>query len=630
MSKPKLAIIWLALGAFAMLLSACSLSASRNDNSQETLPAQNSGVVPIDPILIIDDNAATTEEAQIQPTSTPRPTSTPANTTSGGTSGSTSGSTSGGTTTCVIRTDWQIYTVVSGDTLSSIARRVNSTVNQLASANCISDPSRISVGQALRVPAQPIPPTQPASQNQQVGRIFANLLLPVNGSVNVLPANQTVRLEWLEASFVGLSSVEFVYVPRGTTQTISLGVDSYLADGAVLNWYVPVNIDGRIVARSQINTGGIRYSFDFLAVSQTGDTPLSIGFVTISPANTSNGVDYTFTEGTTITMSWTQLPVANVSRVEFYMAIASAGRPAPTLVGTDTNMADGVSTRLTLTNRSGGAVTAIAYKTNGTTVTTAQSVAVFVVPNREVTQGGVVSIYPTPRSENGVAILVEGSQVTLSWQDMPNIGVSQVEFVYLAGGGNTNPQSIGNDSNVADGIAVPWTVPVGASGRITASGRVPGQTPIAAVTLYEYFFNTVPNTGNGGGTTTSVQGAYQPFETGLMLWRSNPDGIYSLQNNGFVNYFSGSVYQAYPENPITDTPPANRFNPVQGFGRIWGNVQTERDALGWATAQEQGYTMSITRYEGTGGPAGDGYMVVTLPDGRRVTIRDGGTWSFSN
>lgn len=629
MSKPKFAIIWLALGAFAMLLSACSLSASRNENSQETLPSQNSGVVPVDPILIIDNNAATTEEAQIQPTSTPRPTSTPINTTSGGTNGNTTGSTSGGTTACVIRTDWQIYTVVSGDTLSSIARRANSTVNQLASANCISDPSRISVGQSLRVPAQPIPPTQAPSQNQQVGRIYTNIQLPVNGSVNVLPANQTVRLEWLEASFVGLSSVEFVYVPRGTTQIISIGVDNYLADGAVLNWYVPTNIDGRIVARSQINTGGIRYSFDFLAVSQTADTPLSIGFVTISPANTSNGVDYTFSEGATIRLLWTQLPVANVTRVEFYMAIASAARPAPTLVGTDTNMSDGVSASVTLTARSGGVVTAIAYKTNGTTVTTAQSVTVFVVPNQDVTFGGNVSVYPAPRSENGVALLVEGSQVTLSWQNMPNVGVTWVEFTYMAGGGNTSAQTIGIDSNLADGIAVPWTVPAGASGRIVASGRVPGQTPVGAVSN-DYFFNTVPNTDTGGGTTTTVQGAYQPFETGLMLWRSNPDGIYSLQNNGFVNYFSGAVYQAYPENPITDAPPPNRFSPVQGFGRVWGNVQTERDALGWATAQEQGYTMSITRYEGTGGPAGDGYMIVTLPDGRHVTIRDSGTWSFTN
>ena len=620
MSINRTAII---LVVFALLLSACSLSSSRqNDDNQEPIPGQNVNILPDDPILIIDNNDAT-EEAQIQPTSTPRPTSTPINTISNGNTNG--GNTNGGTTTCAIRTDWQIYTIASGDTLSSIARRVNSTVNQLANANCISDPSRITVGQSLRVPVQPVPPTQPANQNQQVGRIFADLLLPVNGSVNVLPANRTVRLEWLEASFIGLSSVEFVYVPRGTTQTISLGVDNYLADGAVLNWIVPLNIDGRIVARSQINTGGIRYSFDFLAVSQTEGTPLSIGFVTISPANTTNGTEYTFNEGQTITMFWTHLPVANVSRVEFYMAIASAGRPAPTLVGTDTNMADGVSASVTLTARSGGAVTAIAYKTNGTTVITERASTIYVTPTG-TTRGGNVSVYPAPRSENGVALLVEGSQVTLSWQNMPNIGILQVEFVYTPDGNTGNPQSLGFDNNLADGIAVNWTVPVGARGRIRATGRVPGQTHSGADSN-DYLFNTV--TGNSGGTTTTVEGAYQSFENGFMLWRSDPDGIYSLQSNGFVNYFSGSVYRALPENPVTEVPPPNRFKPVQGFGRVWGNNATERTALGWALAQEQGYTMTITRFEGSGGPTGGGYMIVTLPDGRRVTIRDNGSWEFT-
>lgn len=46
----------------------------------------------------------------------------------------------------------QTYTVVAGDTLSGIAERFGTTVEAIASLNGITDPSRISVGQVLRIP----------------------------------------------------------------------------------------------------------------------------------------------------------------------------------------------------------------------------------------------------------------------------------------------------------------------------------------------------------------------------------------------------------------------------------------------------------------------------------------------
>ena len=50
------------------------------------------------------------------------------------------------------RSDWDIYTIDIGDTFFSIARRYDLSVDQLAEANCIADPSRILAGQPLRVP----------------------------------------------------------------------------------------------------------------------------------------------------------------------------------------------------------------------------------------------------------------------------------------------------------------------------------------------------------------------------------------------------------------------------------------------------------------------------------------------
>ena len=58
------------------------------------------------------------------------------------------------------------YKVRSGDTLSAIAKRENTTVDALVKANKIKDPDRINVGQVLRIPdgfdAKPTKPTKPA------------------------------------------------------------------------------------------------------------------------------------------------------------------------------------------------------------------------------------------------------------------------------------------------------------------------------------------------------------------------------------------------------------------------------------------------------------------------------------
>ncbi|MCL4239217.1 MAG: LysM peptidoglycan-binding domain-containing protein [Anaerolineae bacterium] len=55
------------------------------------------------------------------------------------------------------------YTVVRGDTLSTIATRFNTTVAALAQLNSILNPNLIYAGQVLRVPGAPVPvPTQPA------------------------------------------------------------------------------------------------------------------------------------------------------------------------------------------------------------------------------------------------------------------------------------------------------------------------------------------------------------------------------------------------------------------------------------------------------------------------------------
>lgn len=56
-------------------------------------------------------------------------------------------------TPCQVRTEWPSYTVQPGDTLFQIAQRSKTSAEALATANCLSSPNHIVVGQRLRVPA---------------------------------------------------------------------------------------------------------------------------------------------------------------------------------------------------------------------------------------------------------------------------------------------------------------------------------------------------------------------------------------------------------------------------------------------------------------------------------------------
>lgn len=53
----------------------------------------------------------------------------------------------------------ETYTVVQGDNLWNLARKYGTTVNDLAAANNIADPSKLSIGEQLWVPAAPAAPS---------------------------------------------------------------------------------------------------------------------------------------------------------------------------------------------------------------------------------------------------------------------------------------------------------------------------------------------------------------------------------------------------------------------------------------------------------------------------------------
>lgn len=121
--------------------------------------------------------------------------------------------------------------------------------------------------------------------------------------------------------------------------------------------------------------------------------------------------------------------------------------------------------------------------------------------------------------------------------------------------------------------------------------------------------------------TYDVYMAYQTYDNGFMVWRSDTGAIYAFYNNTGLRYVSLPSYGNLPDNPVTDATPPNHIRPIRGFGKVWGNFADIRTALGWATSAEQGYTSNVSIVPNTN------QTTFTLPDGARVLISDR-IWSF--
>ncbi|MBN1285264.1 MAG: hypothetical protein JXB47_07695 [Anaerolineae bacterium] len=155
------------------------------------------------------------------------------------------------------------------------------------------------------------------------------------------------------------------------------------------------------------------------------------------------------------------------------------------------------------------------------------------------------------------------------------------------------------------------------------SARGPGaRVDVPVVCQGEFFF--AGGTGCPAGPVTEVAGAYQAFETGHMLWRSDTGQVYVHYSNGTAAYYSQSDLDAMADNPVADAAPPGQYKPINAFGRVWGNSAEVKVRLGWAVTPEQGYTMQIqTALQAA--PAAHDYL--TLPDGQIIGT-GAGQWEF--
>lgn len=104
------------------------------------------------------------------------------------------------------------------------------------------------------------------------------------------------------------------------------------------------------------------------------------------------------------------------------------------------------------------------------------------------------------------------------------------------------------------------------------------------------------------GAEAIVWAAWQPFQRGSMLWRSDNDQAYVFLPAG--QWFP--IQDRWDGGASVDrgAPPPGLFIPERGFGYVWSRSDDLFNSLGWATDREKGFCAAIQVYE-------TGFMLVS-------------------
>jgi hypothetical protein len=158
-----------------------------------------------------------------------------------------------------------------------------------------------------------------------------------------------------------------------------------------------------------------------------------------------------------------------------------------------------------------------------------------------------------------------------------------------------------------------------------AGGRQVEQTlTVPWACANSYFFSPPPDRCAQQPPVT-VNGAFQRFEHGRMLWlpQYGINTIHVLFDTGELQTYVDEWSSALPESDPSIIPPDGLFQPVRGFGLVWREVPTIRERLGWATAAESGTSVTYQNETRLSSPA---VAYMTLPDGEIIRMTEA-TWA---
>lgn len=152
---------------------------------------------------------------------------------------------------------------------------------------------------------------------------------------------------------------------------------------------------------------------------------------------------------------------------------------------------------------------------------------------------------------------------------------------------------------------------------------------------HDYFFSPVPER-CPRDAAAHLSAAQQRFEGGRMVWLQSEGKILVLFDAAAAG-FDESQLRVYedtwterePESDPSIVPPADRFQPVRGFGKVWRESPEVRNGLGWALQMEAAFN-TTWQFEFNESIGTTSYL--RLVDGRIVRLTGYyvafGTWSY--
>ncbi|MBW7882970.1 MAG: hypothetical protein H3C34_10090 [Caldilineaceae bacterium] len=85
----------------------------------------------------------------------------------------------------------------------------------------------------------------------------------------------------------------------------------------------------------------------------------------------------------------------------------------------------------------------------------------------------------------------------------------------------------------------------------------------------------------------SYPGAFQRFDGGVMVWVQEGSRVFVIFNDGTWQRFTDTWQEGEPERDPAIAVPAGKLQPIRGFGKLWRQVPSVREQLGWALAKEE-------------------------------------------
>jgi hypothetical protein len=151
--------------------------------------------------------------------------------------------------------------------------------------------------------------------------------------------------------------------------------------------------------------------------------------------------------------------------------------------------------------------------------------------------------------------------------------------------------------------------------------------PIEEACQYEYFFLPSPDTCPADFPIVSTA-AEQPFEGGTMVWLGTDDLIVILFNDRSWRSVEDTWEEGQLEGDPSIEPPADRYQPIRGFGKVWRENPDVRQQLGWALGPELGFETTLQDQEGADGIPDIIFLKLFNGQIAALTKRDinGGDW----